>query len=148
MRNVGREDCNRISMGERVGVGCLNLTCKKWGSCINLKSTDLHLLVLSYWSRLLTILKRWDRMNRTVRTFHPQNQSLKRSFYSFKNLKLLIYRIKILILETVSVKTRAAPTRNRARVFRVVGGDSTTEPAICMHILSCFHLVGSRRFFS
>ena len=25
-------------MGERSGVGCLNLACKKWRSCINLKS--------------------------------------------------------------------------------------------------------------
>ena len=78
----------------------------------------------------------------------PQNQSLKRSFYSFKNLKLVVYRIKILILQRVSVKTRVAPTRNRARVSRVVGGDSTTEPAIRLHIPSCFHLVGSRAVFS
>ena len=51
---------------------------------------------------------------------------------------------KILILQRVSVKTRVAPTRNRARVSRVVGGDSTTEPAIRLDIPSCFHLVGSR----
>ena len=78
----------------------------------------------------------------------PQNQSLKRSFYSFKNLKLVVYRIKILILQRVSVKTRAAPTSNRARVPRVAGGDSTTEPAIHLHMPSCFHLAGSRAGFS
>ena len=78
----------------------------------------------------------------------PKNQSLKRSFYSFKNLKLVVYHVKILILQRVSVKTQVAPVRNRARVSRMVGGDSTTEPAIRLHIPSCFHLAGSRVVFS
>ena len=78
----------------------------------------------------------------------PQNRSLKRSFYSFKNLKLVVYHVKILILQRVSVKTQVAPVRNRARVSRMVGGDSTTEPAIRLHIPSCFHLAGSRAVFS
>ena len=49
------------------------------------------------------------------------------------------YRIRILILQRVSVKTR---------VSRVVGEDSTTEPAIRLHIPSCFHLADSRVVFS
>ena len=70
--------------------------------------------------------------------FAPKS-AFKRSFYSFKNLKLVVYHVKILILQRVSVKTQ---------VSRVVGGDSTTEPAIRLHIPSCFHLAGSRAVFS
>ena len=50
-----------------------------------------------------------------------------------------VYRVRILILQRVSVKTQ---------VSRVVGEDSTTEPAIRLHIPSCFHLAGSRVVFS
>ena len=50
-----------------------------------------------------------------------------------------VYRVRILILQRVSVKTQ---------VSRVLGEDSTTEPAIRLHIPSCFHLVGSRAVFS
>ena len=47
-KEVKKHQDPQVSMGERSGVGCLNLACKKWGSCINLKATDLHLPVLLY----------------------------------------------------------------------------------------------------
>ena len=101
-----------------------------------------------YYPCLLAILKTVGQNEPYGSDISPPKQAFKRSFYSFKNLKLAVYHVKILFLQRVSVKTRVAPTRNRARVSRVVGGDSTTEPAIRLNIPSCFHLVGSRVVFS